>query len=112
MLDENIKSIPGIGSKIAEQLREAGYPTVESIAVTPPKEIMEKTNIGFNTVLKIQKAAREIFSTSFKTAQEVYEQRQNMKKCTTGCSNLDRILGWDGKDTDMPHALSYSSAPI
>ena len=102
MLEEDIESIPGIGPKIAKQLKEAGYPTVESIAVTPPKEIMEKTSIGFNTILKIQQAAREMFSASFKTAQEVYEQRQSMKKCTTGSKNLDHILG-GGIET---HALT------
>jgi len=93
MLDENLEAIEGVGSKWAEKLKEAGYPTIESIAVTPPREIMEKTNIGFNTILKIQEAARKMITSEFKTAQEVYEKRKTMQKCTTQSSNLNSILG-------------------
>jgi len=93
MLEEDIESIPGVGSGTAAKLKAAGYPTIESLAVTPPRELMEKTSIGFNTILKIQQAAREMFSASFKTAQELYEKRKAMKKCTTGSKNLDGILG-------------------
>lgn len=92
MLDD-IKVIAGVGSSISSKLRAAGYSTVEAIAVTPPREIMEKTNIGFNTILKIQEAARKIITVDFKTAQEVWEKRQNMQKCTTGSRKLDEILG-------------------
>jgi len=93
VLDEDLEAIPGVGSKTAQQLKEAGYPTIESVAVTPPRELMEKTNIGFNKVLEMQKAAREMFSVDFKTAQEAYEKRQAMRKCTTGSPKLDKILG-------------------
>ena len=93
MLEDSLESILGVGPKIAEQLKDAGYPTIESVAVTPPREIMEKTNIGFNKILEIQKAAREMFSVDFKTAQEAYEKRKDMRKCTTGSPNLDKILG-------------------
>jgi DNA repair protein RadA len=54
---------------------------------------MEKTNIGFNTILKIQEAARQMVATDFKTAQEYYDKRRTMKKCTTGSKKLDEILG-------------------
>jgi len=93
MLDVNLESIAGIGSEIASELREAGYPTIESLAVTPPREIMEKTGIGFNTVIKIQEVARKMVSSDFKTAQEVYERRKTMQKCTTLSKNLDAVLG-------------------
>jgi len=93
LLDEDIEAINGVGSKWASKLKAAGYTTIESLAVTPPREIMKKTNIGFNTILKIQEAARKMVSTDFKTAQEVYEKRKTMLKCTTASSNLNRILG-------------------
>ena len=92
MLDD-LESLTGVGSTTASKLRAAGYKTIEAVAVTPPREIMEKTNVGFNTILKIQQAAREMVSASFKTAQEAYEQRQAMKKCTTGSKKLDEVLG-------------------
>ncbi len=90
---DDLEVLNGVGSAIASKLRAAGYTTIEAIAVTPPLEIMEKTNIGFNTILKIQEAARRMISADFKTAQEYYEKRRDMKRCTTGCKKLDEILG-------------------
>ena len=92
-MSEDLESLDGVGSSIASKLRAAGYTTIEAVAVTPPLEIAQKTNIGFNTILKIQKAARELLSAEFKTAQEFYEKRKNMKKCTTGSKKLDEALG-------------------
>ena len=71
-----LKSLPGVGKEIAKKLVNGGYPTIESIIVSPPKEISENTGIGFNTVLKIQNAAREAFNVGFKTALEFYERRK------------------------------------
>ena len=92
MLDD-LEEIPGVGPKVARKLKAAGYPTVEAVAVTPPQEIMDKTDIGFNTILKIQQAARKLISSDFKTAAEIYEKRKAMRKCTTGSRVLDEILG-------------------
>lgn len=92
-MSEDLESIPGVGSSIASKLKAAGYPTIESIVVTPPREIMEKTELSFNTILKIQEAARSMVSVDFKTAKEAYERRKSMRKCTTGSKELDGILG-------------------
>ena len=92
MLDD-LESLNGVGSTTASKLRAAGYTTIEAVAVTPPREIMERTNIGFNTILKIQEAARQMVTTDFKTAQEFYEKRRAMKRCTTGSKKLDGALG-------------------
>ena len=92
-MSSDLESINGVGSSIASKLRAAGYTTIEALAVTPPREIMERTNIGFNIILKIQESARELLSTEFKTAQEFYEKRKNMKRCTTGSQKLDEALG-------------------
>jgi len=92
-MSDDLESLNGVGSSIASKLRAAGFTTIEAVAVTPPREIMERTNIGFNTIIKIQEAARELISTEFKTAQEFYEKRKNMKRCTTGSKKLDEALG-------------------
>jgi DNA repair protein RadA len=89
----DLESLNGVGSTTASKLRTSGYTTIEAVAVTPPREIMEKTNLGFNTILKIQEAARQMITTDFKTAHEFYEKRKAMKKCTTGSRKLDEILG-------------------
>jgi DNA repair protein RadA len=93
MLEEDLSAIEGVGPSTAKKLINAGYPTIEAIAVTPPREIMEKTDIGFNTILKIQEAARKMVQVDFKTAQEAYKKRQEMHKCTTGSKKLNEILG-------------------
>jgi len=92
-MSDELETLDGVGSTTASKLRAAGYTTIEAVAVTPPREIMEKTNIGFNTILKIQEAARHMVTTEFKTAHEFYEKRKTMKKCTTGSKKLDEILG-------------------
>lgn len=90
---EELEDIDGVGSAIASKLKGAGFVTVQIVVVTPPTEIMEKTGIGFNTILKIQEAARKMVSAEFKTAQEFYEKRLTMKKCSTGSKKLNEILG-------------------
>ena len=92
MLDD-LESLNGVGSTTASKLRAAGYTTIEAVAVTPPREIMERTNIGFNTILNIQEAARQMVTADFKTAQEFYEKRKAMKRCATGSKKLDGALG-------------------
>lgn len=90
---EDLESLDGVGPTIASKLRSAGFTTIEAIAVIPPSEIAEKSGLNINTVLKIQESARKIISADFKTAQEFYEVRRNMRRCTTGCKSLDEILG-------------------
>lgn len=90
---EDLKSIDGVGSKTIANLRAAGYPTLEAILVSPPEEIVEKTRIGINTVLLIQETIRQRLSINFKTAQEVWEMRRSMRRCTTGSKRLDEALG-------------------
>ena len=90
---DELEDVDGVGSAIASKLRAAGYMNVESVIVSPPAEIMERTTIGFNTIVKIQEAARKMISADFKTAQEFYEKRKTMKRCSTGSKKLDAILG-------------------
>ena len=92
-MPSDLKSLPGVGKELARKLVNGGYPTIESIIVSPPRDISENTGIGFNTVLKIQNAAREAFNVGFKTALEFYERRRQMLRCTTGSERLDEMLG-------------------
>jgi len=93
MKNDDLATLEGVGSAMASKLRSAGITTIEVIAVTPPREIAEKTGIGFNTVLKITAAARKSVSVDFITAEELWKKRQNMLKCSTGSKNLDELLG-------------------
>jgi len=88
-----LEKLEGVGSATAGKLRSAGITTVEAVAVIPPKEIAEKTGIGFNTVLNIVDSARKLVFSDFVTAEELWKKRQGMCKCSTGSKNLNKLLG-------------------
>lgn len=91
--DKDLKNLPGIGPVTASKLKKAGFTTAESLSVTPPREIAEKTGMGFNTVLNIVKGAREKLCVDFITAETLWKKRQNMKRCSTGSNNLNQLMG-------------------
>jgi DNA repair protein RadA len=82
-----------VGPATANKLKSAGFTTTEALSVTPPKQVAEKTGIGFNTVLNIVKAAREKLGIDFITAEELWKKRQKMKRCSTGSNNLNELMG-------------------
>jgi DNA repair protein RadA len=90
---DDLEALDGVGSTTASKLRTAGFTTIEAIAVTPAKELTQKSGIGYNTVLKICNSAREILGVNFVTAKEVWERRKNKLRCTTGSKNLDALFG-------------------
>jgi DNA repair protein RadA len=93
MKNDDLENLEGVGPAIASRFRSVGLTTAEVIVVTPPREIAEKTGVGFNTVLNIVESARKMLSLSFITADELWKKRQTMCKCSMGCKNLDRLLG-------------------
>jgi DNA repair protein RadA len=89
----DLKTLPGVGPATANKLKTSGFTTAEALAVTPPKDIAEKTGIGFNTVLNIISAAREKLGVDFITAEDLWKKRQDMQRCTTGSNNLNALMG-------------------
>lgn len=89
----DITDIKGVGTATATKLKEAGFTTVEALAVTPIRELVENAGIGEDTAVQIQQRAREILGLDFMTALELYDKRQNAKRITTGSKNLDQLLG-------------------
>jgi len=89
-----IESLPGVGEATAEKLREAGYRTIESIAVASIAELHEAAEIGEGQVKKIIAAAREIAEFGvFITADKVLERREKVGLITTNSEQLDTLLG-------------------
>jgi DNA repair protein RadA len=88
-----LEELPGVGIATAEKLREAGFKTVEAIAVAHPAELKEAAGIGESAALKIINAARESLQMGFMTGIEVLEKRKTMRKITTGSKSLDELLG-------------------
>ncbi len=86
-------SLEGVASTTVKKLHKAGLVTLESIAVTPPREIVELTGMGVDTAIKVNTLARLKVDPGFVSATELLETRKHMMKCKTGCSEFDRIMG-------------------
>ena len=96
-LPESIKAmlnLPGVGPASLEKLLEAGYDSLEVIAVASPLEIKEVAGVPEGVALKIIQAAREMANIgTFMRADEYFEKRKSVSKLTTGSKNLDQLLG-------------------
>jgi DNA repair protein RadA len=89
----DMTDLPGVGPAIAKRLSEAGYRSVEAIAVASPPELAAAGSIGETTATKIIKAAREMLDIGFETADVFLERRRNAGRITTGSKALDDLLG-------------------
>ncbi len=89
-----LDSLPGVGEATARKLYEAGYRTVESLAVATVAELREAAEIGETQAKKIIAAARESAEMGlFTTADKVLERREKIGLITTGSTQFDSLLG-------------------
>lgn len=89
-----LEDLPGVGPATAEKLREAGFNSIEAIAVASPGELGACADVGETTASKIIAAAREAADIGgFETGDLVLERRKHVGKLTTGSKNLDELLG-------------------
>ncbi|HIP85401.1 MAG TPA: DNA repair and recombination protein RadA, partial [Pyrodictium sp.] len=97
---KTLTDLPGVGPATASKLIEAGYSTIEAIAVATPQELSAAAGIPLTTAQRIIKAARDALNIRFKTALELKKERLTAKRITTGSKNLDDLLG-GGIETKM-----------
>ncbi len=90
---KDISELPGVGRSTAAKLTEAGYSTLEAIAVASPQELSTAVGIPLATAQRIIRAAREALDLRLKTALELKRERASVRKITTGSKNLDALLG-------------------
>lgn len=89
-----IEDLPGVGPATAEKLKDAGFTSIEAIAVASPSELVTAAEIGESTAAKIINAARQAADVGgFETGDMVLERRKTIQKLTTGSSELDYLLG-------------------
>ncbi len=89
-----LKDIPGIGPKTAEKLKEAGYNTLESIAVATPNDLADIAGIGEGTCQKIINKARKMTNIDrFTPGNKVMERRETVGHITSGSANFDKLIG-------------------
>lgn len=96
MTDENEKDLvdlKGVGEKTADKLKEAGYDDLMSIATMSSGDLGEVADLGEKKSQKIITAARQELDLGFETGKDKYETREKMQRITTGCEDMDEILG-------------------
>ena len=85
--------LEGVASTTVKKLHKAGLVTLESIAVTPPRNIVEMTGMGIDTAVKVNALARLQVDPGFVSASDMLEMRKHKLRCRTGSNELNRILG-------------------
>jgi DNA repair protein RadA len=89
---EDISDLPGVGEKIADKLKEAGYTDMMALAAASPLEVVAAAEIGEVTASKIIYAARGALNIGFEKATVFLERRENLGKISTGSKNFDKLL--------------------
>ncbi|PNY05071.1 DNA repair protein rad51 [Trifolium pratense] len=82
----------GIASLDVKKLKDAGICTVESVAYTPRKDLLQIKGISEAKVDKIIEAASKLVPMGFTSASELHAQRESIIQITTGSRELDKIL--------------------
>ena len=90
---KEIEDLPGIGPTIAEKLKDAGYGTLDKIAVLTPHELAELSGMSVENAKKATEAAKNATVLEFTTGSQIYEQRRAIGRIATGSKELDELLG-------------------
>src|SRR3972149_5194818 len=83
--------LPGVSPQTIKKLAGAGITTLEALAVTPARQVVELTDMGLDTAQKCTKLALDRV-TGFRTAYE-YLNTQGKLRIPTGSRELDATLG-------------------
>lgn len=89
---QTIEDLPGVGPATASKLKEIGFRTVETIATATVRELVA-AGIGEATADKLISAARKSMAITFVRGDELVKLRSNVRRLTTGCTSLDKLLG-------------------
>jgi DNA repair protein RadA len=90
---KSIADLPGVGQSVLNKLIDAGYNSLEALAVATPQDLSVSAGIPLSTAQRIIKEARAALDIRFKTALEIKKERMGVKKITTGSQALDGLLG-------------------
>lgn len=89
-----LEDLPGVGPATAEKLREAGFNSIEAVAVASPGELVSAAEVGESTAAKIIAGAREAADIGgFETGDQILERRKHVGKVNTGSKSFNDLLG-------------------
>ncbi|MBS3090702.1 DNA repair and recombination protein RadA [Candidatus Pacearchaeota archaeon] len=94
-----ITDLPGIGQVIASKLEAAGITELMNIAVLSPAELSDTAGVSEAVARKAIQASRKMLNLDFEDASEYMKKRAELLTITTGCKNLDILLGGKGIET-------------
>jgi DNA repair protein RAD51 len=83
----------GITAADLKKLADAGFTTVESVAFSTKKQIVEVKGISEAKAEKVITSASALVPMGFCTANDYHQQRRDMLMLTTGSTELDKLLG-------------------
>ena len=106
---DNVEDLPGVGPITAQKLKDVGFVDFMSIAVASPLELSAAAEISESVAAKVILAARERLEMGFETAEKLLEKRSNVGFCNTGSTNLDKLLGGIGVQTQ---AITEAHGPF
>jgi DNA repair protein RadA len=91
---KTLEDLPGVGPATAEKLKEAGFGSIEAIAVSSSSELASVAEIGESTAQKIINAARQAADVGgFETGDIVLERRKLVGKLSFGTKAFDDLMG-------------------
>ncbi len=91
---KTLEDLPGVGPATAEKLKEAGFGSIEAIAVSSSSELASIAEIGESTAQKIINAARQAADVGgFETGDIVLERRKLVGKLSFGTKAFDELMG-------------------
>jgi DNA repair protein RadA len=91
---KTLEDLPGVGPATAEKLKEAGFGSIEAIAVSSSSELASIAEIGESTAQKIINAARQAADVGgFETGDIVLERRKLVGKLSFGTKAFDDLMG-------------------
>jgi len=91
---KTLEDLPGVGPATAEKLKEAGFGSIEAIAVSSSSELASIAEIGESTAQKIINAARLAADVGgFETGDIVLERRKLVGKLSFGTKAFDDLMG-------------------
>jgi DNA repair protein RadA len=88
-----LEDVEGVGPATIEKLKIAGILSVEALAVTPTRTLVEVADLTEEKAGSITRNARSLLNIRVTTATDVLSKRQNIDYITTGSKAIDSLLG-------------------
>ncbi|VVB70248.1 DNA repair and recombination protein RadA [uncultured archaeon] len=89
----SIEDLAGVGTATADKIMQAGFTTLEQLAMTMPADLVDLAGVGEATAIKVVNGAREALEMGYVTGDVVLERRKLIGRITTGSKELDALLG-------------------